>query len=274
MEHSERSSLEAGSSAYGYSSFPGESIDVTESFSALRSRLKIPHAKASWATAGQIMIADIVGVGVLTLATAMADLGWIAGTAAIILFFPLNLYTGMLLWKVKLVYPRSVSYFDMARYLYPESKGMKKLVAFIVYAHIFLTLGDYILVLGQSLGLIFFDVHICKPWWILMSCLLIIPVTQLRLLSDAEWLCWVNMLSISLAVAIALGYLLTIGVEESRGPGSVVELVPADLSLLSFARALPKIAFAYGRRHPHSCHMAPSRTANLRAALGRVISPC
>ena len=69
---------------------------------------KVPHQGASVRTASLLMIADIVGVGVLSLANAQMQLGWIFGPLCILLFFPLNYYTAVLLHRVRMVHPLSV----------------------------------------------------------------------------------------------------------------------------------------------------------------------
>ena len=43
----------------------------------LRSLAKHPAARVTWLVASQLMIADIVGVGVLSLNSAMGSLGWV-----------------------------------------------------------------------------------------------------------------------------------------------------------------------------------------------------
>jgi hypothetical protein len=105
-------------------------------------------------------------------------------------------------------------------------------------------LGDYVLVLGQSLGLIYYDYHICKPWWILWGCLCILPFHQLRLLNEINWLCWLNMATITFAVLLSLGYLVTLPLEEARA-GGITEMIPDNLAVKNFARAFSKFAFAY-----------------------------
>lgn len=205
---------------------------------------KAPHAGATWTTAAQLMVADVVGVGVLTLATAMADLGWVLGLTCLLLFFPLNVYTGLLLWKVKKYYPRSVTYFHMMRALFPGNTAASAFCGVIIYVHLVTVLGDYVLVLGQSLGLIFYDHYVCKPWWILWGCLCIIPFHQLRLLNEINWLCWLNMATITAAVLLSLGYLISLPLEEARN-GAIIEAIPHNLAVKNFARAFSKFAFAY-----------------------------
>ena len=59
-----------------------------------------------------------MGVGVLLLASAVAKLGWIIGLLMLFGFFPLNMYTGILLSRTRQLLPKSVTMGDMAMYTY------------------------------------------------------------------------------------------------------------------------------------------------------------
>jgi len=101
------------------------------------------------------------------------------------------------------------------------------------------------LVLGEALGLIFYDIYICKREWVLIGCIFVLPLCQLRYLNDIKWLCWVNMATITLVIITTLGYMIGLGTEETLLPGQETEVAPSDLDYLSFFTALSKIAFAY-----------------------------
>jgi hypothetical protein len=60
----------------------------------------------------------VVGVGVLLLGSAMAKLGWVPGLIMLFGFFPLNMYTGILLSRTRQLLPKSVTMADMAYYTY------------------------------------------------------------------------------------------------------------------------------------------------------------
>lgn len=238
------------------------SITLSSTFEE-RTRYKKPEAHASWLTAAQIMIADMIGVGVLTLATVMSDLGWVMGISFIILFFPINVYTSLLLWQVRKIYPQSVSYIDMSRYSFKNwGKFMSRITAILVYLHIFMVLSDYLLVIGQSLGLIFYDFKICKPWWMLIGCFCILPFNQIRLLNSTKILCWVNMATITMAVFLTLGYLIVEGIEQTLEKGAVKELVNENLDIWIFSRAFSKIAFSYAGQFIYLEIMAEMKEKN------------
>jgi len=117
--------------------------------------------------------------------------------------------------------------------------------AAVVYLNLFLTIGDYLLVLGESLGLVFYDTYICKREWILIGCCLVLGFAQLRSFEQMKWLMWFNMGTITAALLITLGYVGSLGTDQSITPGKEPQLFPDNLDVLTFANAFSKIAFAY-----------------------------
>ena len=77
-----------------------------------------PVRDASWVTVSQLMIADIVGAGILSLGGAMAKMGWLLGGLALVLMFPLNVYTGLMLWEGQRVWPGSIRYGSLVGYCF------------------------------------------------------------------------------------------------------------------------------------------------------------
>jgi len=207
----------------------------------------LPERNVSWLTAAQLMVVDIVGVGVLTLPSVMVDLGWVLGTIFIVLFYPLNVYCGMLLQR--LVVHKSGKYKDVLSYMMMgqlvSGKSLRKFSAFVVYLNIFLSVRDYLLVLGQSFGLVFYDVYICPPAWLVMGCVPVFAFAQLRSFESMKWLMWFNMGTITVALVVTLGYVGSLGTDQSITPGMETQLFPPNLDALTFATAFSKIAFAY-----------------------------
>lgn len=69
------------------------------------------------AQTGLILVADIVGTGILGLPGHIAKLGWVSGMLALALCMLANLYTGTLVGRLGMAYPSAVSYGDLARQL-------------------------------------------------------------------------------------------------------------------------------------------------------------
>lgn len=78
---------------------------------------KFPKRQAGVAQTSLILVADIVGTGILGLPGHIAKLGWVKGVLALALCMIANLYTGTLLGRLGAAYPSAVSYSDLARQL-------------------------------------------------------------------------------------------------------------------------------------------------------------
>eukprot|EP00121_Abeoforma_whisleri_P006144 Awhi_evm2s5579 len=187
------------------------------------------------------MVADVVGVGVLTLAGAVASLGWVIGFLSLVIFLPVNAYTGILLSRAFVIAKSSsVTMMDMGRECWGKWAGW--LIGAYVYATLFFIVGDYLIVTGQSLGMIFYDVHICKPIWTLIGTACIVPVLQFsRNLNDAKFLTLANMGFITISVIIAV----VVMIKDGRDENAVTEVVAKDMDVFSFFGGLSSMVFAY-----------------------------
>lgn len=51
-----------------------------------------------------------MGLGIMALPASVATLGWGPGLSALLAMFALNLYTGLLLWRLRVACPGAMSY--------------------------------------------------------------------------------------------------------------------------------------------------------------------
>jgi hypothetical protein len=69
------------------------------------------HTQTSeWYHTSALLLADIIGTGILSLPGAFAKLGFVGGTGLLLVSYFLNLYTGILLARMKLWFPAARSY--------------------------------------------------------------------------------------------------------------------------------------------------------------------
>jgi len=68
---------------------------------------------------------------------------------------------------------------------------------------------------------------------------------QLRNFESMKWLMWFNMGTITVALIVTLGYVGSLGTDQSVLPGRGAQLFPSNLDALTFATAFSKIGFAY-----------------------------
>jgi amino acid permease len=214
--------------------------DLTATTKYTREDVKAPPKTAGWKAISTVMIADVVGVGVLLLASAIAKLGWVMGILMLFGFFPLNMYTGVLLSRTRQLLPESVTMGDMAKYTY--GNWFMWLVGGYVYANMFFILGDYLMVTGMSLQMIFYNSEMCGYWFMLIAAGGIMILMQFsRTLHAASYMCWFNMACITISVMIALIYMMVEGRDESV----VTYAVNPNLTVQSFFGAMTRFVFAY-----------------------------
>jgi amino acid permease len=201
-----------------------------------------------------MMIADVVGLGILTLGSAMADLGWVWGLILMTAMLFVNLYSGLLLSKVNCMYPEARDYPELGTAVLGPTFG--RTVAVVNYVTMFFILGDYLLTTGSLLSMIFNSlVSVCPYVWTLVAVVLILPMHQLRSLTETTPLLTINGITITVAVFLALGYLYSTGSaplaeeywgEDSGGviPGNSYA-VPPDMKPANFLNGLSMLTFAY-----------------------------
>ena len=66
-----------------------------------------------WYHTAALLLADIIGTGILSLPGAFAKLEYGGGIALLCITYPMNLYTGVLLARMKQWVPRARSYGDL-----------------------------------------------------------------------------------------------------------------------------------------------------------------
>ena len=199
-----------------------------------------PPQHATWPNISAIMISEVVGAGVLTLSAKYAQLGWILPTIFIVLIFFLVVYTSRMMVEVKKVFGGIISLSDAGLYTY--GRAVEIITGWTCIAYVTFTLGDYLLLIGKSMGSTFYDVRICQPYWLLIGSAILVPITQLRTLNATTLLCALNMASIIIAVALVIAGLVIKGRESDVETYAIAQ----DLDFMTFMQALSNIFFTFG----------------------------
>jgi amino acid permease len=230
--HSYRSSIGSVSGAR-YSVKSGERVQGAEDATA-------PPQHASWPSVAAIMVSEVVGAGVLTLSQKYAQLGWILPSVFIVLIFFLVFYTSMMMVDVKRVFPGIVCLADAADYTF--GGPLMWFTQVMVCIYLVATMGDYLLLVGKSLGSTMYDIQICFPLWVLIGAGVLLPIVQLRTLNSTAILCLLNMISICCAIALVIAGLVI----QGRGEDVETNLVAENMTFMSFMQALSAIFFTFG----------------------------
>ena len=173
---------------------------------APRDASKLPERHATWQRVSFLLIADIVGVGILELGYRIHELGWILGIFFLTAFFVVNMYTALLMSRLRDAFPLSVTYGDLAGYVM-DSPKWAMLVWGAVYTNLSMSLASYLLVIAKTLEGIFYGSSgsWCDPFVSLVAALLLIPLNQIRSMHGMSYLAIVSFITIALSVALILG---------------------------------------------------------------------
>jgi len=201
-------------------------------------------------TAG-IVVADVVGAGILGMAPAIARLGWGLGTVAVVLCLAMNMHIALMLWRVVMKCPDTKTLVGLTAAVFADApegqrKGAMLFAGFAQYAFLFLLLCLYTLTVGKSIGMLMYDVRACLPIWTLVGCLIILPLNMSsRTLGAAQSLVWLNCSTICGTVIIPLVYMMVMGVDSSRPASSEMAAVKHGLSFSDVLTSGSTFAFAF-----------------------------
>mmetsp|Transcript_6195 Transcript_6195/g.11006 ORF Transcript_6195/g.11006 Transcript_6195/m.11006 type:complete len:479 (-) Transcript_6195:63-1499(-) len=162
-----------------------------------------PPREQSWVHASFILVAELVGTGVLALPHTFAIVGVPLGVATLIIFSFLGAYSGLLLYRLQAWFPQGITYGDCAFEVLGRT-GQQIVFGFI-YIAFFGNLAIYILVCAETLQNLFYD-HLewCKWWYTLGTVLFLLPFCQLRTLHHVSYVASASAVAIFLALATVL----------------------------------------------------------------------
>ena len=104
-------------------------------------------AENEWYHSSLLLLADIVGSGILALSGAFSKMGWFFGFLLLILCCPLNMYTGILLARLRKHHPLVTTYGELGESLFGKKVGYACYA--ILYIYIFFVLGEYVVVVFE-----------------------------------------------------------------------------------------------------------------------------
>jgi len=211
---------------------------------------KLEHpGNSAWLTAG-IIIADVVGAGILSMGVSIAKFGWLLGAIVTLFMLGLNMHISIVLWRVKRQFPDAHTLPELAAAAFTQTSPEHQRFVFGVAATCQYTLIGgflcvYTLSTGKSLGMMFYDWHLCLPVWTVIGCLVTLPfVATARKLGTWRSLIYLNCVTIVLTVCIPLGVMALQGVEKSRIPGAAV-LPVSDVQIGPWFTALSIMMFSF-----------------------------
>lgn len=197
-----------------------------------------------------IMIADVMGAGVLSLPVAVAQFGWLLGSVVMLLMLAMNCHIAMLMWRVFTACPGTRSYVDLVQRAFALAPARHRhFVVVVTYAfqilHFCGLLGLYSLAAGKGLGMVLHDVHICLPVLSCAVCLVVAPIlSSSRMLGSWKSLIMANAGTLLLTVGIPLCAMAHATIHQTRQTGSQVVAV-AEWNFAGSVRGLSTMCFVF-----------------------------
>ena len=202
-----------------------------------------PPPIADWFNAGLLVVAELIGVGIMSLPTAFAELGWCLGVISVLIWALAAWRVALYVLVARIQWPTALSFADLAFHAFGGSAKAKLIIGVLVNFNFFLMQGNYLLVTSQTLQLIFYDYPLCEWEWVVIAIVCVLPLMQVRFLSLGEWLMIVNIVLIICSLLTALITLTVAG--QSGGSGNGTAVISEDLTILSFFNAQAFFSFAY-----------------------------
>jgi len=160
-----------------------------------------------WPSTSALIVAEVVGAGVLALGGQMATVGLPFGLCVLVLCYPLNLFTALLLGAVHRALPGIVTFGDALGRLLGRRAAVYGYA--VLYVYLFLTMANYMIVLSDSVQAVLYSHRLCRPASSLLGALVLLPANQLRSLSGLSLLSALSFATVLATLAICLWVLLT-----------------------------------------------------------------
>lgn len=203
-----------------------------------------PERVTGWINVIFIIMADLIGTGIVGLPYTYAKLGYGLGAAVLIIFGLLTFYAGLLLWRLHMTFPTALTYGLLGKNV--SGQVIQWIAYVVVYAHFFLKMSSYLLTAAKSVQTMLWMKDICLYWATLGSLLVLFPLCQLRTLHQISFAGAVSVFTIGVVIMILLGQ--AYATWDQRGD-IVIEAGPQGTGYEGFMSgfsAMTSLVFAYG----------------------------
>jgi len=200
-------------------------------------------------TAG-VIIGDTLGAGLLTMPGAVSMFGGFVGGIFIIGLLALNLHMCMLLWRMRMAFPHARTLGELAEASFSKAPKwqrtlMRQVTDNVQYMYVFFMLSADATSFGKGFGLLFFDVHVCLPVWVLIGGALILPIhARTKSLGGNKLLILFNCIAVTGCVGLCMFHFHHGGVLLSRGVGAQFEAV-TPMTLMGVLNGLNIMVFNF-----------------------------
>lgn len=200
-------------------------------------------------TAG-VIVGDTIGAGLLTMSSAVSMFGWLLGSVFIVAMLALNIHICIVLWRLRMEFPHCHTLGELAEATFScaprwQQTFIRKLTDQVQYLFIFFMLAADCTSYGKGLGLVFYDVHLCLPIWVLVGSAVLLPIhARTRSLGENNALILFNAVAVLSCVAISMHHFFSEGTSLSRSLGSKYVAVE-PLTLMGILNGLNIMTFNF-----------------------------
>ncbi|CAK0805648.1 unnamed protein product, partial [Prorocentrum cordatum] len=221
----------------------GDSLEVSKKSAGVTTK-----GNSVLVTAG-VIIGDTLGAGLLTMPGAVSMFGWFVGSLFIVGLLALNLHMCMLLWRMRMAFPHAHTLGELAEASFSRAPKwqqtlMRQFTDNVQYVYVFFMLSADSTSLGKGFGLLFYDVHLCLPVWVLIGSALVLPVhARTKSLGGNKPLILFNCVAVICCVLLCMRHFHHGGVLFSRGAGTFEAVTP--MTMLGVLNGLNMMVFNF-----------------------------
>eukprot|EP01127_Copromyxa_protea_P005201 TRINITY_DN1509_c0_g1_i2.p1 TRINITY_DN1509_c0_g1~~TRINITY_DN1509_c0_g1_i2.p1 ORF type:complete len:499 (-),score=56.72 TRINITY_DN1509_c0_g1_i2:32-1414(-) len=203
--------------------------------------------KMVWKAVSLVMLADVIGTGILTFNRVAAQLGWIPLFVCLIFFALLSVFSSILMSRTFVLlkdFGIEVRTMGDAAFHVLGGKSAYFVVTLLVYGYAFLGQASYLLVMAQNVQSIVYDYELNTLVAVCIAAAVLLPVLIfVKHISESTWLCLGNLILLVGVLGLGLGVII-VHDDENNGP-VVTELVASSLTVSSFFQASTAVLYAY-----------------------------
>lgn len=222
-------------------------IKTLSSISYVSWRGYVPPTRITgWVNVVFIIMADLIGTGIVNLPETFNRMGWAVGLTVLFIFGLLTAYAGLLLWRLHMTYTDGVTYGNLA-----DNVGGKLLmwVAFVVvYTHFFMKMANYLLAAAKAVQAALWMFDICFYYATLGTLAFLLPLCQLRTLHQISFAgaFSVTMISVTILLLLVQAYATWNEIEAEGVQYNALPSQTGTAGFLSAFSAMTSLVFAYG----------------------------
>mmetsp|Transcript_11549 Transcript_11549/g.35303 ORF Transcript_11549/g.35303 Transcript_11549/m.35303 type:complete len:435 (+) Transcript_11549:323-1627(+) len=211
--------------------------------------------QCEWTQSAVVIVASMLGTGVLGLPLALKQTGWVLGLSWLCLAALLSVYSGLLLGRLYRAGSGCKTYADLAyevchrRYGHNVGAFARSAVMFLAYSYMFGVCCIFVTAMKISIQELVTTVHMSDVLWLLLTLVFIYPFVQMQSLHEASFISLLGVATIIVVVAMVVAHVVPalFGYRASALPAAVGQLTSAEpRSAVVGINGLTTIAFAFG----------------------------